>query len=189
MEKKYKRKSKKIICDCCGNTFEKAISEIKRTEKNNGKHYCSLTCSGTKNINNLGEYKGNVENFRKKTKGKRDKYTGFRDFIRRARQRNKLGNLTLDDLLVQWDLQKGYCPYTGIKLKLPKYNRKYEKLFELASLDRIDSNKLYEKGNVMFVSTPINYMKNSMTKNETIEYCKIITSFWNDNTNKGTNKT
>ena len=38
---------------------------------------------------------------------------------------------------------------------------------------------LYEKGNVMFVSTPINYMKNSMSEEETIAFCKKIAVFWN----------
>lgn len=188
MEKVYKRKVTKVVCNNCGKTFEKAISEIKRTEKKSGNHYCSLSCNGAGNINNnLGKKRGNLLNFKNKTR--KDKYTGLREFLRRAKNRKKLGDLTLDDLLKQWNKQNGTCPYTGINLKLPTYKKNKHNLIELASLDRIDSNKSYEKGNIMFVSTPINYMKNSMTEQETIDYCKIISLFWNNKINMETNKT
>lgn len=183
MKKVYKRKVTKVVCNNCDKLFEKAISEIKRTEKKGGNHYCGLSCNGSGNIKkNIGGWYVNSskkrENFGGGNHG--DKYTGLREFLRRARNRKKLGNLTLDDLLNQWNKQNGICPYTGINLKLPTYKKNKHNLIELASLDRIDSNKLYEKGNVMFVSTPINYMKNSMTEQETIDYCKIISLFWNN---------
>jgi len=50
-----------------------------------------------------------------------------------------------------------------------------------ASLDRIDSNIGYIKGNIQWVSQCINYMKNTMTHEETIKICKLITDFWNKN--------
>lgn len=43
-----------------------------------------------------------------------------------------------------------------------------------ASLDRIDSSKGYEIGNVQFISTAINYMKNTMSHEDTLKLCKII---------------
>jgi hypothetical protein len=176
---KQKRKTATVICDNCNTPFEKAISEIKRTEAKGRKHYCSLNCLGEANTKNLGVYvgRGNVANFKGKTR--RDKYSGFREFIRRAKQRNNLGNLTLNDLLEQWNKQNSTCPYTGIQLKLPVF-RKRLPLFEMASLDRIDSSKPYEKSNVVFVSAPINYMKNIMTEEETVAYCKKIALFWNN---------
>lgn len=112
-----------------------------------------------------------------------DKYTGFREFIRRAKNRNKLGLLTLDDLIEQWIKQNMECPYTGIRLKLPSYKNKNNSI-ETASLDRINSEISYQKGNIQFVSTAINYMKGSMTHEETLVLCKIISKFWNkDNGN------
>ena len=174
---KQKRKMGTVICANCGTSFEKAVSEIKRTEAKGRKHYCSQSCLGEANSKNLGTWlgKGDISQFKGKTQS--DKYTGFREFINRAKQRNKLGNLTLDDLKEQWEKQKGICPYTGIALKLPQA-RKRQLMFEMASLDRIDSSKLYEKNNVVFVSTPINLMKNSMTEEETVAYCKKIALFW-----------
>ena len=175
--KKQKRTTTTVICHNCGKSFEKAVTEVNRTKKRNGKHYCSLSCCGYGNKHNFGEKygKGDVSLFSGKTRV--DEFTGFRDFIRRAKQRDKLGDLSLEDLKDQWNDQDGFCPYTGISLKLPKARKKQE-LFEMASLDRIDSSKPYEKGNVKFVAAPINYMKNSMSEEETIKYCKIIAEFW-----------
>jgi hypothetical protein len=45
------------------------------------------------------------------------------------------------------------------------------------SLDRIDSNKGYEPGNVQFVTLRINYAKKSMTDAEFIAMCKQVASY------------
>lgn len=45
-----------------------------------------------------------------------------------------------------------------------------------ASLDRIDSSKPYEVGNIQFISTPINYMKNSMSDEQTKTYLRVISA-------------
>ena len=179
---KYKRKTATVICCNCNTPFEKAVSEIKRTEAKGKKHYCSLECLGKTNVKNLGTWAGKGDVSRLKSNNQRNKYTGFREFLRRARNRKKLGNLTLDDLVEQWNKQNGICPYSGIQLKLPEARKKIE-VFELASLDRIDSNKIYEKENVIFVSAPINYMKNSMTEEETVAFCKKIALFWSNKIN------
>jgi len=179
MKNLKKRKTKLIKCDNCGNDFEKSISEIKR----NKNHFCSLRCSAIhRNDINRKNFEGYIGNPKFLiANNHKDEYTGFRDFIRRAKQRNKLGNLTLIDLKEQWQKQNGICPYTGIQLELPNYSKtKKFSIQEAASLDRINSNKPYEKDNIVFVSTPINYMKNTMTEEETIAFCKKIALFWNN---------
>jgi hypothetical protein len=87
--------------------------------------------------------------------------------------------LTTDDLLEQWILQKGKCPYSGVNLILAK-GRRNEKhnLTEIASLDRINSDYGYIKGNIQFVSAVCNYAKRNMPHEEMIEFCKIIAEFW-----------
>lgn len=173
-----KRKSSTVICNNCGKSFEKIVVEINRTEKKGGKHYCSRSCCGKGNVkNNFNKYYAVGDTSRLIPNNQKDEYTGFREFIRRAKQRGKLGDLTLNDIKEQWNKQKGICKYSGISLKLPQA-RKKQNVFEMASLDREDSSKPYERGNVEFVAAPINYMKNSMTKDETIDFCKKIAYHW-----------
>lgn len=45
-----------------------------------------------------------------------------------------------------------------------------------ASLDRIDSSLGYIRGNVQYVSTPINYMKSTMSDLETKRFLKAISN-------------
>lgn len=106
-----------------------------------------------------------------------DKYTGFREFIRRAKKRNKLGDLTLQDLLEQWEKQKGICPYSGVLLILPSYKHKNDPIFT-ASLDRVDSKLPYSKTNIQYVSVAMNYMKGQLTNDETVVLCKLISYNW-----------
>lgn len=43
-----------------------------------------------------------------------------------------------------------------------------------ASLDRIDSSKPYERGNVQFVAWPINYAKSDMSDRQMKRFVKLI---------------
>jgi hypothetical protein len=79
---------------------------------------------------------------------------------------------------ITWDLSPEYikslplvCAYTGIKLTLD-INKK-----NTVSLDRIDSDKGYIAGNVVFCATRINLMKMKMNKQEFIEWCKLVSAF------------
>jgi len=46
--KEYTRPKTDVICQNpeCGKVFKKIESEIRRTNKRGGKHYCSLSCAG-----------------------------------------------------------------------------------------------------------------------------------------------
>lgn len=78
-------------------------------------------------------------------------------------------DLTKDYL---WDLyqnQDGKCYYTGIDVTLNTRNNK-----KTASLDRIDSSKGYVEGNVVWVHKDINLMKNVFSKEQFVNYCKLV---------------
>jgi len=49
-----------------------------------------------------------------------------------------------------------------------------------ASLDRIDNNKGYIKGNVQWVLKDINKMKNIHTQDYFIELCKLVWEYQNE---------
>lgn len=102
---------------------------------------------------------------------------GVRYSLRCAKRRHKGCTLTLEDLQEQWELQQGVCPYTKLKLTLPEDGNVATLDVSIrASLDRIDSSKPYEVGNIQFISTPINYMKNSMSDEQTKTYLRVISA-------------
>lgn len=78
----------------------------------------------------------------------------------------------------KWNKQKGICPYSGISLLVPTYKKNHNNPIYSASVDRIDSTKGYIPGNIQFVSTCINYMKNTMSDEETRFMCKCIAEYF-----------
>lgn len=112
---------------------------------------------------------------------KKDKYTPFRYFVLRAeyRGRNKKCkcNLTAKYLKRLWDKQNGICPLTSWSLILPANTGKAWDVSSPmnASLDRIDPNKGYVKGNVRFVSYMANLAKHKFTDEQLIDFCKAVT--------------
>jgi hypothetical protein len=166
-----KRKLTKVICDNCGIEFEKADSEAKRNMQKNRRNFCSRHCVGKTMIANISEEKRNkVIPIRTK-----DKYSGFREFIRRVKNRNHEHDIDLDYLVDLWNKQNGKCIYTNIDMILPHGVKRGTSF--TASLDRIDSSMGYMKGNVQFTLTAINYMKNDMTHEQTIDLINLIKSF------------
>jgi len=177
------RKKTLIICSNpnCGKEFLRANSDIKRSIKFNRLSYCSNVCHGTINYDHLEKYYGTSN---PGNTSKTDEYTGIREFIRRIKMHNisarrkKECNIDIIYLLELWN-KNHVCPYTGIELTKPFYRKKTDKR-TCASLDRIDSNKGYIKGNVQFVSLMANYAKNNMSHDDMINFCKTIASFWKD---------
>ncbi len=97
-----------------------------------------------------------------------------------ARQRRVKVPVTIniDQLLEQLQKQEYRCYYSGILLDLtaPK-NR-------AVSLDRLDSSKGYEPGNVVICMWCINFAKATLTEEEFLEMCKSIT-LWQETKKNG----
>ena len=171
--KKKGRKTGKVICEHCGCEFDKAISEIKRSEEKGMKHFCSRTC--------VGKHSGKWYNpnaiyydISNHSNNSHDKYTKFRYHFRNIKRRNKEVNITMDDMIEVWEKQGGICPFTGVKLILNSYSKIVDSVLLAASLDRIDSSKGYIKGNIRWVSRGINLMKSNKSDEEVWEICKMI---------------
>jgi len=169
-------KKVKVICENpdCGIEFDKPKNEYNRSIKLGRKLYCSRSCSGKCSNQHLRDY--NKENTKYLiSNNRRDKYTGLREHMRRVRQRSKDFDVTLEDLLQQWEKQGGRCVYSGVKLTHP-IQRKNENLMYTASLDRIDSSKGYVKDNIQFISVVCNHAKGEMSHEEMLEFCEILSS-------------
>lgn len=179
------RKTITFICDWCGQEGIKAESEYNRNLKKGRKNYCCRECAGkgagrtrTGIPRESSTSETNIEHLKSICGNKRDEYTPFRYTLRNAKKRFKDFDLDLEFLKELWESQKGTCPYTGLPLTLPeKANLDTVPITRRASLDRINSEKGYVKGNVQFVSTPINYLKTTMTDLQTKQFLKEISSY------------
>jgi hypothetical protein len=168
------RKKELTICSnpSCGIEFLKDKSELNRNKKIGRKNYCSRKCSGMNNHNHLKEFvESNIKYLEGKSGNRRDVYTGLREHFRRIKKRSHEYNIDLQDLLNQWEKQSGTCIYSGVKLLHPNEGGNN---INTASLDRINSKFGYIKGNIQFISTACNHAKNSMTHDEMIIFCKLI---------------
>jgi hypothetical protein len=166
----------KTTCAECKIEFEKSTSEYNRSERLGKRHFCSCSCSvtcGNKEMsperktkcgNQIRPYIGN----------RQDKYSGFKYYITKCKSRIKKFNYNIDVFYLKtlWESQNGICPYTGIKMILPKNTKEHMTIHSLkkASLDRIDSSKGYIDGNVEFVCMAVNYAKNSFSKQNMKEF-------------------
>lgn len=78
------------------------------------------------------------------------------------------------DLVKQWNKQKGICKFSGIHLSFDSTTYKND---GTASLDRINSNKGYIKGNIQWVHKQTNIMKMKMSDKQFIKMCHKISKY------------
>lgn len=141
-----------LTCSYCKKSFERILSEHKKSIKRHKNHVICCSCSCR--VNYLNQIT------------RRDINTPFRRMFYHAfhSRRKRIGcSISLDDVRKQWEKQKGICPYTGLAMILPTTSKKALYCPRLASMDRIDSSKSYEKGNIQIVCISMNYAKNSFS--------------------------
>ena len=162
--------SKYSIITCALETCQKQhrirTKEATRRKKDGHENFfcgfgCSLRFYGNPNS------AGNPQNLRRGST--KDEYSPFREHLRRARNRGKDCNLTLQHLKDLWEQQVGMCSLTGIKLDFETHNPNYA-----ASLDRIDSTVGYVIGNVQWVSQTINLAKSNSSTEVINEFLDIV---------------
>lgn len=93
-----------------------------------------------------------------------------------AKKRNIEINIDKNYLIDLFNKQGGLCNLTGLQLTLPT-NSKDFKLKYTSSLDRINNNLGYIKGNLQYVHRTINMMKYSYTQDYFIELCTTVTKW------------
>jgi hypothetical protein len=74
-----------------------------------------------------------------------------------------------------WDLfikQNKKCALSGIDIKIDSTG-----IYNTASIDRIDSSKGYEVGNIQWVHKHINFMKRTYTQEYFIEMCSLVAKY------------
>lgn len=168
-----------VVCESCGKKFERSNGECKRSEKLGRKHFCSRTCFGKSNHAHLP--KGIFDYNRDKLKRHDDGLGEFRWHIRNMKRRRVNRGIFLhpeitpDYLKSLWERQGGVCPYTGWKLFLRRYNdHDQHRQPTLASIDRIDSNRGYEPGNIQFISYAANLAKFEWPEDQFMNLCESV---------------
>lgn len=162
----------KLICEHCGNEFERSAKEVRRNQAKKRRVFCSRNCAGKKYITNIPDDKRGIYDITKHSGNLRDHWsnTGYREILRRVRNRQKSTHLTLQDLQNVWEAQAGKCAYTGIELVRIGSNDSRV----MASLDKINCKLPYQIGNIQFVSLAINRMKGEMSDDETKEFLSFL---------------
>jgi hypothetical protein len=159
-----------LTCEICKQQFQRNAAEAKRNASLRRRVFCSRRCVGVSNPPKPPP-KG-VRQSQLDSANRRDGLSPFRVFIRSAKSRKKLGNLSLADLKELWETQYGRCPYTGWQLRL---SRNGTIVPQQASLDRLDCSKPYEKGNVQFVAFIANVAKHTFTDVQLLDFCRAVT--------------
>jgi hypothetical protein len=111
--------------------------------------------------------------------GKREKFWIYKigKIKQSAKKRGIFFNLEIPELEKQWQIQKGKCFYSHIKLKAKRYAKKLDP--ELISVDRINPNIGYVAKNITFVSDAINTMKGDLTHKQFYDFAKNIVKNFN----------
>lgn len=90
-----------------------------------------------------------------------------------ARAKNRIVDVDLEYLWNLFQNQNGKCALSGQEIYLMKSNTKWGR-DSTASLDRIDSNGNYTKGNVQWVHKDINRMKTDFSQDRFVYLCKLV---------------
>lgn len=108
-----------------------------------------------------------------------EKYQDIRfTFLTKVRRNAKLRNLecsiTIEDI---WDIyisQNKKCYFTDLDIGFHDSKTHTGLLTSTASLDRIDSSRGYTKDNCCLVAKDINFMKQDLSVDKFLNYCKLI---------------
>lgn len=182
-----------LKCTNCNNEFEKDLGEYNRRLwklPGNTNFFCSRSCSakytnthapfGNKNPN----FSKNLYTENRRIRRKYPKLVMY--YVQRCVRDSRFENMQLNDRLAfadhlvdLWNLQQYKCAFTGVVLTLRDKTGKCDESnpFKIASLDRIDSNIPYKKGNVQWVSLAMNLAKQDTNNDEFITYLTEITWF------------
>ena len=147
----------------CGNVDYKRLSQLETMQ-----FKCCRKCGRKNNYPDKRKNRG----FFDKNGMHRVWLTSIKDNLVRGSKTIEC-SITLDDLYKALKKQNFKCSYTGIDLKVINTLKSESN----ASVDRIDSDKGYEVGNIQWVYKPINIMKNGLSDSDFRNLCYKVSDF------------
>lgn len=151
-----------------------------KIENGSTKVECSCECGNLLGWMNIGTFNsGRITKCKKCSIEKQ--YRAYEDIshwywksiVNRAIKKNIEIGLTIEDIWNIYLAQNKVCAISRIPIKFVRKASSGCKE-QTASIDRIDSNKGYVKGNVQIVHKRINFMKHNLPQEEFIALCNLI---------------
>ena len=99
------------------------------------------------------------------------KHNNLESHLKRLLIRKERKHLTLDFLLKVYESQNGLCALTGVPMTWETLSGK---VATNISIDRVDSTIGYEEQNIQLVCRIVNIMKNNLSLNEFIGWCRLV---------------
>jgi hypothetical protein len=96
--------------------------------------------------------------------------------VKGATRRGLPVTITVQEAYAVYERQGGRCALTGVPLQMVRLYDKNKHL-HTASLDRIDSSKGYTTDNIQWVHKDINYIKQSLTEEKFIHWCRRLVQY------------
>jgi hypothetical protein len=151
---------------CCFCKEVKDLDKFINRKDTKGKNIYRRGCKLCENAKSLERYhkKKNVQTLEEAIAYK------FYQAKYRSKQKNRMFNLSIGDVVNLWNIQNGKCYYTGIDMTVLPNN------YNHFSLDRKDSSQGYEPENIVLCTHVVNLMKKDMTHDLFVEYCAMVVS-------------
>lgn len=150
-------------CQCsCGKIVKRSYESIINVKSNGFIARCDKNCP--KKLKEMISYKykiGEIPLFY---------INGIKSNCLKRKMEFNLSGEYMDELFKK---QNGKCALSGIEIGFDFYTKK-ENRNVTASLDRINSSKGYEEGNVQWIHKDVNFMKSDLDSNSFLNYCSII---------------
>lgn len=101
--------------------------------------------------------------------------TAYCNFKASADHRGIAWNIEIDDVEELFVVQGGKCALSGIPLRF-RTGWRYKR-FANASLDRIDNNLPYQRGNIQLVTSDVNFAKQQLSVADFINLCRSVVDY------------
>ncbi len=151
--------------------------------KSTSQHWlCKCDCGGEKIIRGTHLIRGDTIScgcVRKKKRYEHHNWTGYEEISgnflysvkAHAKQRHIPFNISIKYMWEIFLKQNRKCALSNLELTFQSHARDRN---GTASLDRINNDKGYVKGNIQWLHKDINQMKMDFTEKQLMEYCKLI---------------
>lgn len=164
-----------LLChDCLQYKDESEFSAHGSTNpvRHNRRHICRSCTTERQRKHDI-----NLENGKKLEKCLKHRLLGAKD---RAAKQNIPFDLELQYIIDLWHIQKGVCALSNLPMT---FELKQGRTPTNVSIDKIDRELGYIKGNVQLVCMACNQIKSDMNEHEMYNFCKNIVKCYEDKNN------